>query len=272
MPSPFPGMDPYLETGQLWRTLHTHLVVEICKDLQPQIVPRYVARSEERVVLGPREQAYEADVSVREHRGGTGGVATASRPAETALAVPETIIVPDLTLRHRFVAIRDVQGREVVTVIEVLSPWNKTGQGLEEYRSKQGELLLSQANLVEVDLLRRGGHAVAVPEALAGRSDYCISIHPSGAGMLEVFRFGVRDPLPNVRIPLRPGDEEPVLHLGAVFRRAYDGGAYGLDVDYDADPDPPLAGEDAAWARALLRQRPGAGPAGNEGNTREDGD
>ena len=50
-------------------------------------------------------------------------------------------------------------GEEVVTVIEVLSPANKTvGEGHRLYRRKQQEVLNSQAHLIEIDLLAEGLH------------------------------------------------------------------------------------------------------------------
>lgn len=43
MPSPFPGMDPYLE-GYLWPDFHHRLATEISRQLTPRLRPRYVAR------------------------------------------------------------------------------------------------------------------------------------------------------------------------------------------------------------------------------------
>ena len=43
MPSPFPGMDPYLE-GVIWPDVHQSLANEIRKRLAPQLRPGYVAR------------------------------------------------------------------------------------------------------------------------------------------------------------------------------------------------------------------------------------
>ena len=45
MPSPFPGMDPYLE-GELWPTVHGNLTSEIVRQLTPQLRPRYLALME----------------------------------------------------------------------------------------------------------------------------------------------------------------------------------------------------------------------------------
>src|SRR4051812_40735804 len=102
MQTPFPGMDPYLEDPYVWHGFHTHLVVEICKDLQPQIVPYYVADSEERVLLGPLERAILPDVNVREHGlEPEGGLAVAVREPGVEVAVPQEIQVPDLMLPIR---------------------------------------------------------------------------------------------------------------------------------------------------------------------------
>ncbi|MEO0458834.1 MAG: DUF4058 family protein, partial [Cyanobacteria bacterium P01_A01_bin.114] len=49
MPSPFPGMDPYLE-GYLWPDVHNALAAKIRQQLAPQLQPRYVARLEIYVV------------------------------------------------------------------------------------------------------------------------------------------------------------------------------------------------------------------------------
>lgn len=51
MPSPFPGMDPYLEERAVWPDVHTSLMTYIREALQPQIRPKYVARTGERIHL-----------------------------------------------------------------------------------------------------------------------------------------------------------------------------------------------------------------------------
>ena len=142
----------------------------------------------------------------------------------------------------------------MVTVIEVLSPWNKSpGQGQEDYRAKQRSVLRSDTNLVEIDLLRGGGHTVAVPTGKIPPSDYRICIHriARSAGF-EVIRFGIHDPLPRVGIPLRPADADVVLNLPAVLQRVYDTGVYHRLAHYAGPAEPPLADGDAAWADALL--------------------
>src|SRR5947209_18921297 len=107
MPSPFPGMDPYLE-GSLWTTVHTHLSVWIAVQLAPRLRPRYLALCAERFVVETsdsvavtRADVYP-DVGLAEARpaannGSTGGVATA--PLRLATVMPAA--VPHITVEIR---------------------------------------------------------------------------------------------------------------------------------------------------------------------------
>src|SRR5262249_56611335 len=89
MPSPFPGMDPYLEARRLWRGLHLQLINYTVEDLQPQLLPRYVARPEERVLLAPLDEPLEPDVNIRERgEDSRGGGQLLARPASTDPASP----------------------------------------------------------------------------------------------------------------------------------------------------------------------------------------
>ena len=59
MPTPFPGMDPYLERRGIWEQVHTDLIVSIRRFLTPLLRPRYHVGIEERTslaVLPPNEQ------------------------------------------------------------------------------------------------------------------------------------------------------------------------------------------------------------------------
>lgn len=256
-------MDPYLEAADLWPGVHLDLLFAITEDLQPQIVPRYVATKEQRVVLYPLEEEFRTDVHLREgtpHPTGS-GLTVAAKPPTHRLAIPEVIEVPEMRRPHRYVAIRDARTHEVVTVIEVLSPWNKRDPGRTEYREKQGHYLLSRANLVEIDLLRAGRPTVALPEAYLPPSDYRVCIHrargddpESAAERFELIRFGLRDALPEIGIPLRDGDADAVLHLDAVLERVYTAGGYAYQVDYtQLPPPPPLTEGDAGWVRERTR-------------------
>src|SRR5437899_5275600 len=52
MPSPFPGMDPFLETNPIFQELHTQMLAEMQAQLQPQLRPKYVARLERHLSEG----------------------------------------------------------------------------------------------------------------------------------------------------------------------------------------------------------------------------
>lgn len=254
MPGPFPGMDPYLEASNLWHGIHLQLINNIVADLQPQLIPRYIARPEECVFLEPLNEVFYPDATLREYSGrvprGEGLVRTS--PTATGISAPEIIQIPEWRAPQRFVAILDVSSRRVVTVLEVLSPWNKTSEGRKSYREKQHTVLMSEANLVEIDLLRGGRSAIAVPESLLQPSDYRVCVHRTRSDQLELVRWQVRDPLPNVAIPLRSDDSDVILHLEPVLNRCYEEGAYAYELDYDADPVPKLSHEDTLWARERI--------------------
>jgi len=260
MPSPFPGMDPYLESALHWRDVHHRLAVEISRRLSPRLATRYVARLETRLVAFSPDEAeiriLYPDVEVMHRRLRELAIATYEAATDVADAVPP----PPLVLRAITpeqvelitVEIRDaVQGR-LVTAIEILSPINKRpGTGLEEYRAKRETVLSANAHLLEIDLLRQGTR----PPRLIGlpQSDYFIFLtRAERRDATETWPLSVRDPLPVVPVPLLPGDKDVLLDLGDALRIMYDEARYDLSIDYGEPPVPPLAEEDAAWARGLL--------------------
>jgi hypothetical protein len=248
MKSPFPGMDPYLEAPDLWRGLHLRLINHIAEYLQPQLLPRYVAMVEERIMLGAIDGERVPDLGIVQST-------VPSRSGGTAVLVPtdcvqpEVVEVPELRQPHRFVEVRRARDGELVTVIEVLSPGNKSGTGLAQYEAKQQQYLLSDINLVEIDLLHRGRHAIAVPADRITPSDYRVSVLPAGSTRFELYRISLREPLPRFRVPLQSDDPEVALDLQAVLDRCYEAGAYSYVIRYDQPPGVPLSAEDAAWAR-----------------------
>jgi Protein of unknown function (DUF4058) len=177
--------------------------------------------------------------------------------AEQPLAATEPLIVPTLMdeeIEEAFLKIIHVESEELVTVIEVLSPTNKIrgSRGRASFMAKRRDILDSGVHWVEIDLLRTGVPSVTDPPLPP--SDYRILV--SRADQRTRTRFwpiGVRQPLPEIKIPLRGKDPETLLNLGAVFRMVYDRAAYDASVDYRKGPQPPLEADDARWARELLR-------------------
>jgi hypothetical protein len=87
------------------------------------------------------------------------------------------------------------------------------------------------------------------------RGPYRVSVVRPGSPRAEVYRAPLREPLPGIRIPLRPQDPDAALDLQDLINRSYENGRYGRGIDYRRDPEPPLHGDDAAWADQLLRQQ-----------------
>ena len=52
MPSPFPGMDPYLEAPSIWPDFHHKLAAELSTELNGSLPSPYYARLEMRQELG----------------------------------------------------------------------------------------------------------------------------------------------------------------------------------------------------------------------------
>ena len=47
----FPGMNPYLEHPSLWAEVHSWLIVQLARFLNPTLIPKYRAAVEKRVYL-----------------------------------------------------------------------------------------------------------------------------------------------------------------------------------------------------------------------------
>jgi hypothetical protein len=274
MPSPFPGMDPYLESPLHWRDVHHRLAVEISRRLSSRLAPRYVARLETRLVaFSPDEEEISIlypdvevtrkqlrDLAIKTYEAGTDSADIDPASADIDLASGDAVSPLPLFLRVITpeqvelitVEIRDAAQGRLVTAIEILSPVNKRpGKGLEEYRAKRETVLLAHAHLLEIDLLRKGTR----PPRLIGlpQSDYFIFLtRAERRNVTETWPLSVRDPLPVVPVPLLPGDDDVSLNLNHALHTIYDEARYDLSIDYSQPPIPPLSEEDAAWAQALL--------------------
>jgi Protein of unknown function (DUF4058) len=249
MPSPFPGMDPYLE-GDVWTSFHTHLATEIARQLTPRLRPKYVALPEKRFdVVDESGIAIEALYV---------SAADATSPARETIgqAVAQTPFVLQTVMEerapHTWVEIRDVAGRRLVTTIEILSPWNKRGAGREEYLDKRRTLLRSAAHLIEIDLLRRG-RRLPMKDPLPPASYYVFVSRAEQRPMLQVWPIALDHPLPRIPVPLLAGDADVLLDLQAAFQNVYDLGGFDLVLDYAHAPQVPLKDDQAAWVAQRLR-------------------
>jgi len=253
MPSPFPGMDPYLE-GYLWPDLHDALAHKIRQVLGPQIQPNYVARLNISMV---EDESYDAeigvmypDVEVVKPRNEVIVDPAPSAVRVVAPPAPLTIKLPQVRLVS--VEIRDVAENELVTSIEILSPINKREPNLTRYRQKRERFRRAQVHLLEIDLLRRGTRVWeygGIP-----LSPYLIMLTRAATTEMEVWPLELTSELPTLPVPLRVPDDDAVLNLQEIFGAIYDEAYYQLSVDYTVDPPPPeLTENQRDWVRQILK-------------------
>ena len=260
MPSPFPGMDPYLES-EMWQEFHDRLANQISVQLMPLLTPKYVALLAKRYVLDrpllgifdlPTERVIYPDVHVVTPAGmqaapAPAGVGVAVAQPTVELASPVSKEVPLLS-----VEIRDVAQRRLVTLIEILSPVNKRGEGARAYAERRMELLQTRTHLLEIDLLRQGRRIPLLGE-LPPASYYVYLSRVPRRPFTQIWPISLRAPLPTVPIPLLPPDPDVPLELQAAVKACFDLVGYERLLDYSGPlPLPELDENDAVWVAETL--------------------
>ncbi len=252
MPSPFPGMDPYLEAPPFWADLHFALIMALKADLKKRLPARYSVWADQYIWLHEpdaetRRGKPDVFVAERPHHPANGGTMTVTAPA--------TAILPAVRREgNKYLKIKETRSERVVTVLELLSPSNKApGDDREAYLAKRNEYLATGTNLVEIDLLR-SGERMPMGEPAPPLADYyivvcCAADFPKTA----IWPFSLRDPMPPAPVPLKPEDGWIEASLQDCFNWAYDQGPYSGEVEYGEPPAPPLSAADAEWARHLLQ-------------------
>lgn len=258
---PFPGMDPYLEQSGIWNQIHTNLIVETQHFLARLLRPLYVVAIEQRTFAETGEQMLsigKPDVlAVQPSSQAPVAPPIAGPPvAEAApvlaeaqesyrvrLPMPENVI-------QRYLEVRDQVSGEAITVIEILSPSNKRSHR-REYLEKRLEILGSDTNLVEIDLLRAGS-----PMPMTGKTPtthYRILVSRAWERpYAQALLFNIQQPIPDIPIPLRQEESEVNLPLNQLLHEIYDAGGYDLMLNYSRPPETPLDDGTAEWAAPLL--------------------
>lgn len=257
MPSPFPGMDPYLE-GYLWPDVHSALASKIRQFLAPLLRPKYVARLEvylaedpfpegEIGILYPDVEVVETQQKQRPAQNLKGSTLTITPPA---LALPVT---QSVQVRLTSVEIRDTANNKLITSIEILSPVNKREPGLTTYRKKRQRLYQANVHLLELDLIRRGTRPFTQPRL--PNVPYCIALTCAHAKQIDLWPIDLPVPLPVVPVPLQDPDPDVPLDLQSVLAAIYDEAAYDLTLDYSQTPPPPaLSSNDIDWLQSITQQ------------------
>ncbi len=254
MPSPFPGMNPYLEHPNGWAGFHISYLSALRDALVPQVVPRYYVDLQKGAYISDATDPGDGgelfsypDIGIGPDRGGavaTSGTLTVTAPARVTIPPPVEL------LRMSYMEIRDADSEDLVTVIELLSPSNKVGDDHRAYRRKWQRFMESRVHFVEIDLLR-GGHRT--PWGHRPECEYAVTVSRWEARpTADYWPIRLRERLPVIPIPLREDDAEPTLDLQTLLHKVYDAAGYQYRV-YRRPPDPPLSAEDQAWADELLR-------------------
>ncbi len=254
MPSPFPGMDPYLESYE-WTSIHHSLSGQIARQLAPKVRPKYIVRPEERFVIEVfadfelgRTNVYP-DVGIAETKTVYRVEGAGERPLRLATFMPTK--VPHVTIE-----IKHVVDGTLVTAIEVISPTNKRGEGYRQYLAKRELILTSETHLLEIDLLRMG-RRVPMRDPLPDAPYFVFLSRVEKRPYLDVWPIQLEEPLPTVPVPLLPDDADVSLDLQLALTTMYDELGFDLSVDYRQPPEIPLEGETAVWAAELLQKEIG---------------
>ncbi|HEX4621300.1 MAG TPA: DUF4058 family protein [Myxococcaceae bacterium] len=224
MSSPFPGMDPFLEDEKLWPAFQHQLVSCLYQILLPGLVDRYRARVSQRHYV--TEQALFTSVLREEHQ-------------------------------EEYIEIRQRSDGRLVTLLDVVSPGNKTtSAGRQAYLDKRREGKSAHANLVELDLVLQGQPTLEYSRDGLPDWDYAVTVTRSTQPeRYEIYTATLQKRLPRFRLPLAADDRDTVLDLHTAFTRCYDQGGFAAKIDYRRDPSTALSGEDRQWLNEVLRQQ-----------------
>lgn len=262
MPSPFPGMDPFIEASELWGDFHHHLVEGIHNQLADAAPDRYVVRTGERSYMmffeeeGKKGHAFYPDVAIADTGDGTqpvkDQVSTATAELETEAVLMRSYADPDYV--ETFVEIYEARsGGRLVTCLEVLSPVNKrpNDPGWIVYQRKRQGLMHGSVSLVEIDLLRGGLRPLmADPWPIC---PYTLLVARAGNGLCKVWLAHYRKPLPVIPVPLAKPDPDLTLDVQPLIARIYERSRYARSIDYSKPIAPPLPKADAAWLKRQLK-------------------
>jgi hypothetical protein len=217
-------MDPYLEDEKLWPVFHHQFTTCLYQILLPGLVDRYRARLGQRHYV--TEQALFTSVVREEHQ-------------------------------EEFIEIRRRNDGRLVTLVETVSPANKTTSiGRCSYLDKRQEAKSAGANLVEVDLVLQGQPTLEYSRDGLPDWDYAVTVTRSTQPeRYEIYTATLQKRLPRFRLPLAADDRDTVLDLQAAFARCYDQGNFAEKIDYQRAPATTLGEEDRGWLTDLLKQQ-----------------
>jgi hypothetical protein len=218
MPSPLPGMDPYLEHPKLWPAFQHQLLACLYQVLLPGLVDRYRAR-------------------------------VGTRAYTSTMALFTSVLKEDHS--EEYIEVRNRTDGRLVTLVEVVSPANKsTAAGRDAYLERRRDALAQRAGVVEIDLVLQGKPTLTFSRDGLPEYDYAVTVtRGSAPDRYEIYTTTLAKRLPKFKVPLAADDRDALLDLQAAFARAFDLGSFGAQVDYKAAPPPdvPLTDAHRTW-------------------------
>ncbi len=224
MASPFPGMDPYLEEETHWASFQQYLIHGLNQLMVPNHNERYRTRVAERGYV--LEQVLFTSVT-REER------------------------------REPFLEIRQRADGKLVTLVEVVSPVNKTTtSGRAAYLQKRQEAQHLRANIVEIDLVLQGSPLHDFSREKLPEWDYAVLVtRASRPDQWEIYTATLDKRLPRFRLPLAGDDRDLVIDLQTMVHKAFDQGDYSKTIPLARDPLTKLSSEQKTWIDQKLREQ-----------------
>jgi hypothetical protein len=224
MPSPFPGMDPFLEEEKIWPVFQHHLIACLYQTLLPGLVDRYRARVGQRRYT--TEQALFTSIMREDHE-------------------------------EEFIEIRQRTDNRLVTLVDVVSPANKTTvSGRQAYLDKRKDAKNTGANLVEIDLILQGQPMLDYSREGLPDWDHAVTVtRATQPERYEIYTATLQKKLPKFRLPLAADDRDTVIDLQTTFVRCFDQGNFATQINYQREPPTRIADDDRSWLDQLLKQQ-----------------
>ena len=246
-------MDPYLEDPAFWSDFH-YTFINYWREAIADVLPEeYEANLGEKVYLieydpdsrkliGPDVAVSDRETAAKAGEGSTGALATLE-PVTVPIAILDAA-------RETYIEILHGPDRNLVAVLELLSPTNKEPAGRTEYLAKRNAVLRQAVHLVELDLLVGGTRPPLLKSWPKGDYHYLVSRCEARPDS-QIYSWTVREALPKVPTPLRTSNLDVQVDLAAVFTTAYDRGRFGRRIRYGLPCPAELGNADRLWAEEL---------------------
>jgi hypothetical protein len=247
-------LHSFWQATATWNRFHNAQITHLMETLRADLLPLgYVAEIEESLQI----RRVGHDVPTRPRGDVVIYDPDPARAARSATSTSATLTVADLLTDeetdHPYFAVTlhplgpDLTPGEAVAWIELLSPTNKgNSQDAATYIGKRRALLDSGLVFVEIDYLhetpptfpRLLDYSNAEEREYGAQPYRIVVLDPRPdlrVGPASIDEFAVDEPIPTVAIPLN-GGERITFDFGRPYRRMFEQGSYGYNLDYSIRP------------------------------------